>query len=87
MTKICHEELKPAIDDFTREAAKLLPAEPWDSSTWNQWIEAVKTATGRKGKDLFMPLRLALTGMEHGPELKDMLPLIGRAKTLSRLAG
>ena len=83
--KICNEEVKPAIDDFTRQAAGLLPPEPWDSSTWNQWVEAVKAATGRKGKELFMPLRLALTGMEHGPELKDMLPLIGRERALKRL--
>jgi glutamyl-tRNA synthetase len=83
--KICNEEVKPTVDDFTRQAASLLPPEPWDSSTWNQWVEAVKAATGRKGKELFMPLRLALTGMEHGPELKDMLPLIGRERVLKRL--
>jgi glutamyl-tRNA synthetase len=76
------DEMKP----FTRQAATLLPPEPWDGNTWNQWIEAVKAATGRKGKELFMPLRLALTGMEHGPELKDMLPLIGRERALQRLS-
>lgn len=75
------DEMKP----FTRQAATMLPPEPWDGNTWNQWIEAVKAATGRKGKELFMPLRLALTGMEHGPELKDMLPLIGRERALKRL--
>jgi glutamyl-tRNA synthetase len=46
----------------------------------------VKEKTGRKGKDLFMPLRLALTGLEHGPELKLMLPLIGEAETRHRLS-
>jgi len=45
----------------------------------------VKATTGRKGKDLFMPLRLALTGLEHGPELKALLPLIGRARAVERL--
>jgi glutamyl-tRNA synthetase len=83
--KICNEDVGEAADDFTRQAATLLPPEPWDANTWNQWIEAVKVATGRKGKELFMPLRLALTGIEHGPELKDMLPLIGRERALKRL--
>jgi glutamyl-tRNA synthetase len=46
----------------------------------------VKEATGRKGKELFMPLRLALTGLEHGPELKLLLPLIGEEKARLRLA-
>jgi glutamyl-tRNA synthetase len=48
-------------------------------------MEAVKTATGKKGKDLFMPIRLALTAREHGPELKAILPLIGRERALKRL--
>ena len=47
----------------------------------------VKDATGRKGKELFLPLRLALTGRDHGPEMKDLLPLIGRAKAAARLNG
>ena len=83
--KICNEDVGASADDFTYQAATMLPPEPWDANTWNQWIEAVKAATGRKGKELFMPLRLALTGMEHGPELKDMLPLIGRERALKRL--
>jgi glutamyl-tRNA synthetase len=47
----------------------------------------VKQATGRKGKALFMPLRLALTGLTHGPELKNLLPLIGRDRAKARLTG
>jgi glutamyl-tRNA synthetase len=47
----------------------------------------VKEATGAKGKALFGPLRLALTGVEHGPELKALLPLIGRRRVLARLEG
>ena len=47
----------------------------------------MKTTTGKKGKDLFMPLRLALTGLDHGPELKVLLPLIGRDRALRRLRG
>jgi len=68
-------------------AAELLPAEPWDEETWGAWTKAVGTATGAKGRALFHPLRLALTGREHGPELKKLLPLIGRARALARLKG
>lgn len=50
-------------------------------------MEKLKAATGRQGKSLFLPIRKALTGMEHGPELKVLLPLIGREKTLARLNG
>ena len=53
--------------------------------TWPDWTNAVKAATGRKGKALFMPLRQALTGEDHGPDLKDLLPLIGRARAEERL--
>ncbi len=72
---------------FLHEAAALLPAGPYDETTWGAWTDAVKAATGRKGKPLFMPLRLALTGLDHGPELKALLPLIGEAKARARLAG
>jgi glutamyl-tRNA synthetase len=77
----------PVIEDagFIASAAALLPPEPWDESTWSAWTKAVGAATGAKGRALFHPLRLALTGREHGPELKKLLPLIGRAEALSRL--
>jgi glutamyl-tRNA synthetase len=82
-------KLQPVIEDakLCREAAALLPPEPWDETTWSVWSAAVKDATGAKGKALFRPLRLALTGREHGPELKELLPLIGRARALQRLEG
>jgi len=73
-------------EDFLTKALSLLPPAPFTEETWGQWTAAVKEATGRKGKDLFMPLRLALTGLEHGPELKLMLPLMGEAETRARLA-
>jgi glutamyl-tRNA synthetase len=73
--------------ELTARAAALLPAEPWDDTTWEVWIAALKAATGRKGRALFHPLRLALTGLEDGPELKVLLPLIGRAKAERRLLG
>jgi len=81
--------LEPTIVDakLCAEASKLLPPEPWDHSTWEAWSAAVKQATGAKGKALFQPLRLALTGREHGPELKQLLPLIGRARAVARLEG
>lgn len=79
----------PVIEDkaFLETAAKVLPDAPWDSTTWKTWTEAVKAATGVKGKALFMPLRLALTGLEHGPELAALLPLIGPERAKVRLAG
>ncbi|WEX11577.1 glutamate--tRNA ligase [Chelativorans sp. AA-79] len=74
------EKAELSEDDraFVREALNLLPPEPWDRETWRSWTEAVKEKTGRKGKALFKPLRLALTGREAGPELADLLPLLGR---------
>lgn len=81
--------ITPVIEDagFTAQAADLLPPEPWDQGTWGQLTNAVKAATGRKGRELFHPLRLALTGRENGPELKNLLPLIGRDKAARRLRG
>ena len=70
--------------DFLLRSFDLLPEEPWNGSTWKSWTEAVKEATGRKGKALFMPIRLALTGLSSGPELADLLPLLGREGTLAR---
>lgn len=81
VTPVIAEEDK----SFIAEAQAVLPPEPWDLSTWKAWTEAVKSATGRKGKPLFMPLRLALTGLDHGPELAQLLPLIGRPQALARL--
>ncbi|RCS25284.1 glutamate--tRNA ligase [Phyllobacterium salinisoli] len=69
---------------FVRQAFDFLPPEPWDRQTWKIWTDAVKEASGRKGKTLFMPLRLALTGLSSGPELADLLPLFGREGTLGR---
>jgi glutamyl-tRNA synthetase len=86
---VAREPIQPVIEDaeFAAAAASLLPPEPWDDTTWGAWTGAVKTATGRKGKAFFMPLRQALTGLDHGPELKNLLPLIGRERASARLAG
>lgn len=81
--------LEPVIGDpaFAATAASVLPPEPFDATTWKSWTGVVQAATGAKGKALFMPLRQALTGQDHGPELAALLPLIGREKALKRLAG
>lgn len=72
--------------DFIALALDLLPPEPWTATTWGEWTGALKEKSGRKGKSLFMPLRKALTGLEHGPEMAALLPVIGRERTLARLS-
>ncbi|MDD9724914.1 glutamate--tRNA ligase [Roseovarius sp. SK2] len=71
---------EPVIDDedreFVAEALALLPEGPHDGDTWGQWTAVVKEQTGRKGKGLFMPLRKALTGQNHGPDMSQVLPLL-----------
>jgi glutamyl-tRNA synthetase len=81
--------IAPIIEDpaFCAAAARLLPPEPWTAETWSAWTSAVKAETGAKGKALFQPLRLALTGESHGPELKQLLPLIGHDRATARLEG
>ena len=61
---------------FVTEAFALLPDLPYTSSTWSEWTGAVKAATGRKGRGLFMPLRKAVTGRERGPDMSDLMPLL-----------
>ncbi len=87
--RVVEGPLAPVIDngDLCLAAAKLLPPEPWNEETWPAWSSAVKAETGAKGKALFQPLRLALTGEQHGPELKALLPLIGRERAQARLEG
>lgn len=72
---------------FTAQAAEHLPPAPWNETTFKDWVGKLKEASDRKGKTLFMPLRQALTGMEHGPELPILLPLLGEEKTKQRLKG
>jgi glutamyl-tRNA synthetase len=81
--------IAPQIEDaaMLAKAADLLPTEPWDESTWSAWTKAVSDSTGAKGRALFHPLRLALTGRESGPEMKKLLPLVGRDRALARLNG
>ncbi len=70
----------PLVDEADREfaaqALELLPPMPWTRETWGEWSGAVKTTTGRKGKDLFRPLRRLMTGRDAGPEMADVMPLL-----------
>ena len=88
---VCDGEILPAIEeddrDFLAAAADLLPEGEWAADVYKTWIGEVKDRSGRKGKQLFLPIRKALTGRDNGPELKDLLPLMGRARALSRLKG
>lgn len=81
---LCRDGATPLIDDedaeFVAQAMTLLPDAPWDGDTWGTWTKAVKEATGRKGRGLFMPLRKALTGMEHGPDMSRLMPLLQGVK-------
>ncbi|MFT4091483.1 MAG: glutamate--tRNA ligase [Asticcacaulis sp.] len=79
-------EITPVIEDadFASKAVELLPAD-YGRDSWSAWTGAIKEATGAKGKALFMPLRLALTGKPHGPDMGALSFLIGREKILSRL--
>lgn len=85
--QVCFGDAEGVREDeaFLAEAAALLPAEPFGPETWRVWTEALKAKTGRKGRALFHPLRLALTGRETGPELAALLPLMRRARALGRL--
>ena len=77
---LCRDGAEPLIADedkeFIAEAMALLPEGPYDADTWKTWTTAVKEATGRKGKKLFMPLRHAVTGMERGPDMSALLSLM-----------
>ena len=86
---ICFDEISPKIEDaeFLDQAKALMPPAPWNEETWKIWTTHLKEETGRKGKALFMPLRQSLTGEDHGPEMKKMLPFIGHEKALKRLNG
>ena len=74
------EGADPVIDDedaeFVAQAMDMLPEGPFDDTTWKTWTGAVKEATGRKGKGLFMPLRKALTGQSHGPDMSATMTLL-----------
>ncbi|MBE1297450.1 glutamate--tRNA ligase [Phycobacter azelaicus] len=81
---LCRDGAEPLIADedgeFIAEAMTMLPDGPYDATTWGSWTAAVKEATGRKGKSLFMPLRKAVTGMERGPDMSALLALMEKVR-------
>ncbi|WP_394197517.1 glutamate--tRNA ligase [Litoreibacter albidus] len=81
---LCVNGADPVVDDedkdFVVDAMAMLPDAPFTDSSWSEWTAAVKEATGRKGRGLFMPLRKALTGMNHGPDMSALMPLLQKIK-------
>lgn len=86
---LVNQPITPVVEDseYCAKAAELLPEGKWDDKTWQTFTGAVKEATGRKGKELFMPLRLALTARTDGPDLHVVFELLGREKARKRLLG
>lgn len=86
---ICNKEIEPIMEDkdFTVVASEMLPNASFDENTFGNWMNEIKAKTGRKGKELFHPIRMALTAEANGPELKTLLPLIGYDKAYKRLRG
>ena len=80
-------KISDADREFCKLAETLLPPEPWSEKVWDDWLAAIKPAANRKGRELFHPLRIALTARKNGPELRALLPLIGRARASARLRG
>jgi glutamyl-tRNA synthetase len=80
-------ERDPADAEFLASAARLTNVVAWDADPWHALTTALKAETGRSGKALFLPLRRALTGLDHGPDMKALLPLIGQDRARDRLAG
>jgi glutamyl-tRNA synthetase len=79
-------ERDPADTDYLAEAARMAGTIDWTNDPWHALTGALKETTGRKGKALFLPLRRALTGLDHGPEMGALLPLIGKERAIARLA-
>jgi glutamyl-tRNA synthetase len=86
---ICTQPIAPVIEApaVTNAAAALLPAGDLDSQIWSPWTKSIAAETGVKGKGLFMPLRLALTGRDAGPEIAPLLAIMGRDRVINRLQG
>jgi glutamyl-tRNA synthetase len=87
--RIIFDTVTPTVEDpdFATTAASVLPRTPWDETTWTTWTETLTAATGRKGKALFLPLRRAITGRDHGPEMRLLLPMMDRERVVARLKG
>jgi glutamyl-tRNA synthetase len=81
---LCRDGAQPLVaeddEEMVATAMRLLPAPPYTGESWGAWTAAVKQATGRKGRGLFMPLRKALTGMDHGPDMSALMPLLQKVR-------
>ncbi len=86
---VANGAIDPVIEDaaFSVKAAALVPDDPLTEESWRNFVDRVKAETGAKGRALFHPLRLALTGREKGPEMAALFPLIGAARARARLMG
>ena len=80
-------EISEEDREYLMQAREALDRLEWSEGIWKEWTGALKATSGRKGKPLFMPLRQALTGLDHGPDMNALLPLIGRDQALERLSG
>ena len=83
-SEMCIRDRAQAV---TNAAADLLPEGDLPADIWGDWTRAVAAQTGVKGRGLFMPLRLALTGRQKGPEIAPLLSFMGRARVIERLRG
>ena len=85
--ELCVNGVDPLISpedvDFVQTSVKFLPQRPWDKTTWKEWTDRLKESTGRKGKNLYLPLRKALTGKESGPDMNKLLPLLQTIRLLN----
>ena len=88
LVKVVYGEIIPIIEDerLMNFALNSLPKNI-DELTWREWTKAITDASGIKGKELYLSLRKALTGLASGPELANLLPIIGKQKIISRLNG
>lgn len=81
---LCRDGAEPVIApedaEFVAQALQMLPPPPYGPEAWKDWTGAVREATGRKGKGLFMPLRLALTGQAQGPDMGALMPLLQKVR-------
>jgi len=91
MVQLINGPITPIVDEedvaFIAAALASLPEAPLTADSWLAWTASLKEQTGRKGRGLFMPLRQVLTGQAHGPEMQQLLPLIGYDRVVARLTG
>ena len=86
---VVYGEIDPIIDNsnLIEKAIEFFPENNLDNTSWGSWCKSISGNTDYKGRDLFISLRKAITGFEYGPELSNLLPLIGTDKILSRMSG